>query len=167
MEQKQTLNGLEVVQVRKDAIEARENPKKCNVSRKLNAEWVGGTRARVYSRDKEIFVGGDNDFGAMSVALASLFACEIDLLATVATERWIELEKLSIEGTGDFNYAKYVAGGKGPDPGYQKIQYTLKIKAKNAAREQLEDLAKLCETSSPVGNTFTRTVPISMKLIIE
>lgn len=164
---KETLNGLDIEQVRKDALEARENPEKCAATRKLDAEWVGATRARVYSGDKEIFIGGEKDFGAMSVALASLFACEIDVLATAATERGIELEKLSIEGVGDFNYAKYVAGGNGPDPGYQKIQYNLKIKSKNATREQLRDLAKLCESSSPVGYTFARSVPIQMKLTIE
>jgi uncharacterized OsmC-like protein len=163
----QTLNGLQVDQVRKDALEARESPEKCAVSRKLTAEWVGGTRARVFSGDKEIFVGGENDFGAMSVALASLLACEVDLLATVATERGLELENLSIEGTGDFNYAKYVSGGKGPEPGFRKIEYTLRIKSKNATKTQLQELAKLCETSSPVGDTFSRSVPISMKLQLD
>ncbi|HKW05759.1 MAG TPA: OsmC family protein [Nitrososphaerales archaeon] len=162
-----TLNGLEVEQVRKDAVEARENPENCAVSRKLHAEWVGGTRARVYSGDNEIFIGGEGDFGAMSVALASLLACEIDVLATAATDRRIEIQKLSIEGTGDFNYAKYVAGGKGPDPGYQRVEYTVKIKSRNATMEQLEDLAKLCETSSPVGDTFSRSVPTSLKLKLE
>jgi uncharacterized OsmC-like protein len=163
----ETLNGLEVDQVRRDASEARENPEKCSVTRKLSAEWVGGTRARIYSGEKEIFIGGEGDFGAMTVALASLLACEIDVLATAATDRGIDIEKLSIEGSGDFNYAKYVAGGKGPDPGFQKVEYTLRIKSRNATRDQLGNLAKLCETSSPVGDTFTRSVPITMKLVVE
>jgi uncharacterized OsmC-like protein len=162
-----TLNGLEIDQVRKDALEARQNPEKCRMVRKLSAEWVGGTRARVYSGNKEIFVGGEKDFGAMSVALASLLACEIDLLSTQATARGIEIEKLSIEGTGDFNAARYLSGGMGPNAGFDKIEYTLRIKSKNATREQLEDLVKLCETSSPVGDTFSRSVPISMKLQLD
>jgi len=161
------LNGLEVEQVRKDASEARQNPEKCTMVRKLSAEWAGGTRARVYSEDKEIFVGGEKDFGAMTVALASLLACEIDLIATQATARGIDIERLSIDGTGDFNPARYLDGGVGPNAGYQKIEYTLRIKSKNATREQLEDLVKLCETSSPVGDTFSRSVPISMKLQLD
>ena len=161
------LNGLEVEQVKEDALEASKNPEKCAVTRKLHADWVGGTRARVYSEDKEIFVGGEGDFGAMSVALASLLACEIDVLATAATERGIEFLKLSIEGSGDFNYAKYVVGGKGPDPGFQRTEYTLKMKSKNATKAQLEALAKLCESSSPVRDTFARSVPISMKLQLD
>lgn len=163
----QTLNGLEIEEVKKYALVARETPEKCAFTRRLGADWVGGTRARVYSKDKELFVGGDEDFGAMSVALASLLACEIDLLATQATARGIELEKLSIEGTGDFNAARYLGGGEGPNPGFHKIEYTLRIKSKNATKDQLEDLAKLCETSSPVADSFARSVPIAMKLVLE
>lgn len=161
------LNGIEIEEVRKVASLARQSPEKYAMQRKLTAEWVGGTRAKVYSGDKEIFIGGDGDFGAMSVSLASLLACEVDLLATHATARGIEIEKLSIEGLGDFNLAKYLDGGIGPDPGFQKVEYTVRIKSKNATREQLEDLAELCETSSPVGSTFARSVPISMKLRLD
>ena len=161
------LNELEVESVKNDALMAREDPSKCAMTRRLTAEWVGGNRARVASGEKEIYMGGENDFGAMSVALASLLACEVDLLATQATLRGIELEKLSIEGTGDFNVARYLDGGEGPSPGFQKIEYAVRIKSKNATREQLEELVKLCETSSPVGDTFTRPVPISMRVAIE
>lgn len=161
------LNELDADQVRQDASDAREDPSKCVMVRKLNAQWVGGTRARVFSGEKEIYIGGQKDFGAMSAALASLLACEIDLLATQATVRGIELEKLSIEASGDFNAARYLAGGEGPSPGFQKVEYTLTIRSKNATHQQLQDLAKLCESSSPVGDTFARPVPISMRIVIE
>jgi TusA-related sulfurtransferase/uncharacterized OsmC-like protein len=161
------LNGMEIEEVRKYASLARQNPEKYAAQRKLGAEWVGGTRAKVYSGDKEIFIGGEEDFGAMSVSLASLLACEIDLLATHATARGIEIEKLSIEGTGDYNLAKYLNGGIGPDPGFQRIEFTVRIKSTNATREQLEDLVGLCETSSPVGSTYSRSVPISMKFRLD
>jgi uncharacterized OsmC-like protein len=167
-EKKRMLNQLNVEEVEQDAREARMNPEKCSITRKLEAEWVGGTRSQIHSGNKELFIGVDQDFGAMSVALASLLGCEIDLIATQATVRGIELERLQIEGTGDFNFARYVGGmNSGPSPGYDSVKYTVRIKSKNATEEQLRDLVKLCETSSPVGDTFSRAVHLSMNVVIE
>lgn len=113
-------------------------------------------------------MGGDQDFGAMSVALASLLGCEIDLIATQATVRGIELERLSIGGVGDFNFARYAGGmSGGPSSGYDRVKYVVRIKSKNATEDQLRDLVKLCETSSPVGDTFSRAVHLSMDVVIE
>jgi hypothetical protein len=94
--------------------------------------------------------------------------CEIDLIATQPSVRGIELESLSIEGTGDFNFTKYVGGmSNEPSPGYNNVKYFVRIKSKNATEEQLRDLVMLCETSSPVGDTFSRVVHLSMDVIIE
>lgn len=162
------LNQLDVDELEQNARKARAHPDKCSITRKLEAEWVGGTRSRVLSGNKELFMGGDQDFGAMSVVLASLLGCEIDLITTNATVRGIELERLSIEGSGDFNLARYVGGmGDGPSPGYNNVKYIVRIKSKNATKEQLRDLVKLCETSSPVGDTFSRAVQLSMDVVVE
>jgi uncharacterized OsmC-like protein len=166
--EKKMLNQMNVEEVARYAKVAIENPEKCSVTSKLEADWVGGTRARIRSGDKELFMGGDQDFGAMSVALASLLGCEIDLIATQATLRGIELDRLSIEGSGDFNLARYLGGtGSGPGPGYDNVKYTVKIRSKNATEEQMKELVKLCETSSPVGDTFSRSVRLSLNVVIE
>lgn len=155
-------------EVRDFAAAARANPEKCNRSTTLKAAWVGGQRARVYSDSgREMFVGGDDEFGAMSVALASFLACEVDLVATHAALRGIELEKLSLEGTGDYNNARYVGIDAGRSPGFKEIRYTARIKAKNATEEQLRDLLGVCETASPVGDTLSRRVSLKLEPIIE
>ncbi|MDE1858382.1 MAG: hypothetical protein KGI26_04890, partial [Thaumarchaeota archaeon] len=80
------LNDVKLKELVEYIADKRAHPEKCNVRRTLRAEWVGGTRARVFSDSgKEMFVGGDGDFGAMSVALASFLACELDVIATHAT----------------------------------------------------------------------------------
>lgn len=162
-----TLNLLDADELRNEVLELKRNLTKCKKVRKLTAEWVGGTRARVYSGDKQIFIGGEQDFGAMSVTLASFLACEVDVIATHATLRGIELERLTLEGTGDFNTARYMGVANEPSPGFQKIEYTMRVKAKNATTEQLRELAKLCETASPVGDTLARRVPTTMKILVE
>ncbi|HYB76130.1 MAG TPA: OsmC family protein [Nitrososphaerales archaeon] len=162
------LNGFDVDELSGESRDLAKHKEKCQVSRTLRAEWKGGARARVYSPDgKELFVGGEGEFGAMSVALASLLACEIDVLATNATLRGIELETLTVEGTGEFNYARYMNAAKEPAPGYQGISYTVRIKSKKASKEQLAELTRLCETASPVGDTFSRRVPLKLDVIVE
>lgn len=162
------LNALDVEELRKEVAELKANPEKCRIVRNVKAEWIGGTRARVHVGDqRQLFVGGEGDFGAMTVALGSLLACEVDVIATHATLRGIELEKLEIEGTGQFNYGRYMGAAEEPDPGYQQVEYVVRIKAKNASREQIQELVKLCETASPVGDTYARSVPMTFKSIIE
>lgn len=51
----------------------------------LTAEWAGGSRSRVFSRfGKQLFIGGDGEFGAMGVTLASFLARELDQIVNHA-----------------------------------------------------------------------------------
>jgi uncharacterized OsmC-like protein len=162
------LNQIDVTELANDVEQLKRDPAKCHRTRKLRAEWVGGTRAIVHNAERQLHIGGDADFGGdMSVTLAGFLACEVDVIATHATLRGIELENLTIEGTGDFNIARYMGVGQEPSPGYQKIQYTFRIRAKNATPEQLRDLVKLCETASPVGDTLERNVELTLKTEVE
>ena len=146
----------------------KSNPEKCQASRKLTAEWAGGTRARVYTpKGIELYIGGKGELGAMSATLASFLACEVDLLATRATMERIELEKLTVEGNGFFSLARYYGVAKKPSPGFKRVEYTIKIKAKNATPRQLKRLTRLCETDSPVGDTLKRKVPVELKVVVE
>ena len=145
----------------------KEKPSSCKMIQNLTAEWVGGYRARIYSEDREIYLGGEDDFSPMSVTLASLLACEIDVIAQYATLRGIELEKVTIEGLGEFNVARFMNVADNPSPGFQKIKYKVKIKARNASPEQLRDLVALCEEVSPVGDTLSKPVPITLEFEVE
>ncbi|OLS20066.1 MAG: hypothetical protein HeimC3_42040 [Candidatus Heimdallarchaeota archaeon LC_3] len=161
------VNGID----KEKLVEAVENlkrtPENTIRKKKLTAEWVGGYRAKVYSGDTEVFIGGDKDFGGMSMAQASHLGCMIDVIATHATLRGIELEKLTIESEGEFDMGKYLGVPNKPDPGFQNIECTINIKVKNASTEELEELLNFSKTVSPVGNTLKSQVPINMKYVFE
>ena len=163
----QTLNAMDVRALKEEVEELKEHPEKCRIDRTLVAEWVGGTRARIGGRNKELFIGGENDFGAMSVTLAAFLACELDVIVTHATLRGIELERLTIEGSGLFDRSRYMGVALEPSSGFQKVRYTVRIKAKNATKQQLTDLVRLCETHSPVGDSLARAVPLELKVEVE
>lgn len=163
-----SLNGLDLGKLEGQVAALRENPDRCKDERTFTAEWVGGTRAKVSYGDAELYIGGGaGEFGAMSATTASFLACEIDLLATRATLSGIELEKLTLEGSMKFDLSRYMGVADHPGPGMQGLGYTVRIKGKNATREQVEELVKLCETSSPVGETLTRKVPVHLDYVIE
>ena len=162
------LNGISVKELEGDIAGLKSNPEKCQVSRQLTAEWVGGTRARVHTpKGVELYIGGKGELGAMSATLASFLACEVDLLATRATMEGIELEKLTVEGKGFFDLGRYYGVAKKPSPGFKRVEYTIRIKAKNATPRQLKRLTRLCETASPVGDTLKRKVPVELKVVVE
>jgi len=87
----------------------------------------------------------------LGVALGSLLACEVDVIATHATLRGLEPEKRDVEGTGEFNYGRYAVrinseeSLQGADPGP-------------------------CETLGDGlsrGDTQPRSVSMTLKAIIE
>jgi uncharacterized OsmC-like protein len=162
------LNGISVDELANDIADLKISPEKCQASRRLTAEWVGGTRARVHTRNGvELYIGGKGELGAMSATLASLLACEVDLLATRATMKGIELEKITVEGEGSFDLGRYYGVTKKPSPGFKRVEYTVRIKAKSATPRQVKQLTQLCETASPVGDTLRRGVPVKLKVVVE
>lgn len=161
------INRMDVEELHHEVSMLKEKPEMCNVAPKLTAEWVGGTRARVAGRNQALHIGGPEDFSAMSVALASSLACELDVIVTHATLRGIELERLMVEGTGRFNLARYMGVADEPGPGYESVDYTVRIKAKNATPDQVRDLVSLCETLSPVGDTLMRPGNVTLHTVVE
>jgi len=65
----------------------------------------------------------------LGVDLGRLLACEVDVIATHATLRGPNWRKLEIEGTGEFNYGRYVVAAEEKDPGYQEVEYVVRIKS--------------------------------------
>lgn len=159
----ETLNQIDVAELRKEVEGYSADPESCKIKRRLTAQWVGGTRSHIAGTGRELYIGGDQDFGAMSVTLASLLACEVDVIATRATLLGIEIESLAVDGVGDFNLGKYMGVADEPSPGFSAVELTVRIKARNATPDQLEALVKLCAESSPVGDSFGRAVPLNVR----
>jgi len=126
------------------------------------ATWVGGEQAYVRwaSGANPISIGGENEPSAMSVILGALAACDVDLIANRAALLGVELEQLSVTATGHFNVRRYL-GLDGHDPGYDRITYSVRIKAPNATDQQLGALREACERDSPVADTLRRSVEFS------
>jgi uncharacterized OsmC-like protein len=98
----------------------------------------------------------------MRMLLMSMAACDVDVIASRASLRGIEIESLSVEATGHFNVQRYLGLDVPVRPGYERIAYTVRLKTRGATPAQLEELRVACEADSPVGDTLKRQVEITL-----
>ena len=129
----------------------------------LVGHWIGGSRSRVEFKDKVLNVGGPGNFDAMQLLLASLIACDVDLIAVHAAFLGLKIENLSIEVTGHFNLQAYLGLPGVSGSGYDKVAYTVRLSVPGATPEQVAYLRERCERSSPVGDTLARAIPVQLQ----
>ncbi len=157
------LNGINVSEFREHVESCRRNPSEAERNPTLVAKWVGGTRAEVAFGERPFHMGGDDDPSAMRVLLASLAACDVEVVATHASLMGLRLEGLEIEAAGHFNIRRLL-GLEGPGPGYDRIEYTVRLRAPEATEEQVARLRAMCERASPVGDSLAKSIPLNVKL---
>ena len=140
-----------------DAGQARSDPR-------VTARWLGGDASRVECGPAGVEIGGEGNLNPMQALLASLAACEVDVIATHAAVIGLRIEELELEAAGHFDLRSYLGVENAPGSGYQEVTYRARIRAPEATPEQLAYLRKRCQLSSPVGDTLERRVPVTIGL---
>jgi uncharacterized OsmC-like protein len=158
----EVLNGINVAEMREYIEECRRNPAAADRNPTVLAKWMGGARAQVTFGSTVVHLGGDDDPSAMRMLLATLAACDVEVVATHAALLGLKLEALEIEASGHFNVRRLL-GLEGPAPGYDRMGYTVHIRAPDITPDQLARLKELCERGSPVGDTLARAVPTALE----
>lgn len=158
------INGVDVdrmkqmqEQVKKDSTVADREPK-------MTAHWLGGSASRIEFGDVSSYIGGDGNLNAMQTLLAALAACDVDLVAMHAALIGLPIDKLSIEISGHFNTQAYFGVENAPGSGYDRIAYTVHLKAPKATPQQIKYLKERCERSSPVGDSLGKPIPLTLKI---
>jgi uncharacterized OsmC-like protein len=159
-----TINGVDVEKTKETIDRLRNDPSLADRQPVINAKWEGsGSLTTIKLDDKTLQIGGDN-LNAMQTLLASLAACDIDLIATHAALEGIKIDELSIEATGHFNSRAYYGVEGAPGPGYQDIEYAVSINAPGITPDQIKYLEKVCEKSSPVGDSLSKSIPLKLNI---
>lgn len=162
----QKINGVDVDELRAyiDAVDA--DASRADRHPVVVGRWVGGTRAEVTSPlgGPPVYMGGDDDPSAMGMLLRTLTACDIEVIVNRVALMAIEIMDLTIEARGYFNVKHYLGLETDNDPGYQWIDYTIKLKtSQQLSPEQLEVIRRACD-QSPVAVTLQRSVPVTLTL---
>jgi uncharacterized OsmC-like protein len=159
------LNGIDVDQMRDYVASVERDATVADRDPVVVARWAGGDRAEVAfaSGEAPVFMGGDGEPSAMKMVLASLAACDVDLVANRAALLGVEIESLTVEATGHFNVRRYLGLDAPSGPGYDRIDYTVRLKTTGGTPGELAELRHACEQASPVGDTLKRHVAISLR----
>jgi len=160
------LNGVDLEEARAYVATVVEDPSKADRDPAVIARWVGGDRTEVSFASGVsgvLHVGGTGEPSAMKLVLAALTACDVDLVANRAALLGVEIEELSVAASGHFNVGRYFGLESPQGPGYQRIAYSVRLKARAATSEQLAELRRACERDSPVGDTLREGVTLSFE----
>lgn len=157
------INGINVTKMLEFKAMVAHDPTKAERNPALVAHWVGGSRSRVTLKDKVVHIGGDDELNPMQMLLATLAACDVDVVAMHASLLGLKIESLSVEATGHFGAQSYLGLDGAPGSGYDAIAYTVRLSVPGATPEQIAHLRKRCERSSPVGDSLARAIPLKLE----
>lgn len=94
MSQIAEINGVNVAEMLEYKNHCEQDPTRADRNPVLVAHWVGGSRSRVEFEDKVVHLGGDDDLNPMQMLLATLAACDVDLVAMHASFLGLKIESL-------------------------------------------------------------------------
>jgi uncharacterized OsmC-like protein len=160
------INGVNVDELRSyidsveaDATQADRHPV-------VVGRWVGGTRAEVTSSlgGPPVYMGGDDDPSAMGMLLRTLTACDIEVIVNRTALIGVQIEDLTIEARGYFNVKRYLGLETESDPGYQWIDYTIRLQTTPTLTADQAEMIRLACAHSPVSVTLERHVPVTLTL---
>lgn len=161
------MNGYNVRSVRGHIDRVRANPELAERNPVVTGYWLGKSEARIEGEGFTLRTGGKNQPSSMKALLATLAGCDIEVIALNATLLGIKLESLTIEARGYFNVERLYGIEAGPPPGYDRITYAIRLKAPGATHDQLARLREAVERASPVGDSLSRAIPMTMEFQAE
>src|SRR3989344_3564945 len=158
------INGVDVDKIKQLQDQVKKDPAAADREPKMEAHWLGGSATRIEFGDVSFYIGGDGNLNAMQTLLASLAACDIDLVAMNAALISLPIDELWMEVSGHFNTQAYYGVENAPGPGYDRIAYTVHLKAPKATPEQIKYLKERCERSSPIGDSLSKSIPLKLQI---
>jgi uncharacterized OsmC-like protein len=161
------IHGVDVDKMKQDKQDIIKNSTLADRRPTVEATWQGGNLAEVKLGELTTHIGGDNNLTAMQTLLASLAACEVDIIAAHAALADIKLDELTVEATGQFNRSAYFGIEGAPSPAYSRIDYIVRLKAPGITQQQIEMLKEVCENFSPVGDSLSKSIPLHVKIETE
>ena len=114
--------------------------------------------------EPDVLLGKDAGPNAVELALAALGFCYSTGFVYNAAARGYDLEELTFELEGDLDLRNFVGLPEGPRPGFTEIRVTTRARAKNASAQELEELCRYVQDTSPVRDILANPVPVKTSI---
>jgi uncharacterized OsmC-like protein len=176
------MNGVNVPELLKVVDAVKANPTIAQFRFRLNNEWLEGGHNRstlnefygagqqhqrpsaflIHADEPVVLLGHDLAPNPAEYLLTALAACVTSSLVYHAAARGIKIEGIESQVEGDVDVRGFLGLDKNVRNGFQNIRMTLAIRA-DVTDEQLEELAGLGTGFSPVFDTVSNGVPVTVR----
>lgn len=179
-----TINGIDVPRLVETIDAIRDDPTLATFSFRASSSWQDGTynigrigrfthagredESRVASfvlhgDEPPVLLGANKGPNAVELLLQALAFCYAVGFVANASARGIEITQMEYDIEGDIDVAAFL-GLEGPRPGLSRIRATGRVSSPNATAEQLEELCRDVQQTSPVRDTLANAVPVETRL---
>jgi uncharacterized OsmC-like protein len=176
-------NGVNVDELFNTIDSVKKSPVIAKFRFRANNQWIDGGHNRTTIRDfygiqkdhrheatfkldadePPLLLGTGKGPNPVEYLLTALAACVTTSLVYHAAAKGIMLKSVESRLEGDIDLQGFLGISKDVRKGYQEIRIYFKIDA-DVPEEQLEELVKLGPTYSPVFDSVTKGVPVSVQL---
>nr|ANY58132.1 Osmotically inducible protein [uncultured bacterium] len=147
-----------------------QDPSKARFSFSAKTSWKGGAATETVARDRviaadepEAFGGGDTAADPVELVLAALTSCVSIGLVTQAAKRGVDFEDFEMEVVGDMDLRGYLGLDDEVRPGYEKLEYVVRVKT-DAPESLVAEMLAAAERTSPMFDTIRNGVAVSSRL---
>jgi uncharacterized OsmC-like protein len=176
------INGVNVTDLMQTMDAVKADPTVAKFRFRLNNEWLEGGHNRstlnefygagqphqrnksfvVHADEPTVLLGRDLAPNPAEYLLTALAACVTSALVYHAAARGIKIDGIESQIEGDVDVRGFLGLDENVRRGFQNIRMTLAIHA-NVTDEQLEELAGLGTGFSPVFDSVSNGVPITVR----
>jgi uncharacterized OsmC-like protein len=184
METNNTVNGVNVDELFGTIDAVKKSPVIARFKFRANNQWINGGHNRTTIKNffgtqqdhehKEPFVldadepplllGKDLGPNPVEYALTALAACVTTSIVYHAAAKGVTIRSMESRLEGDIDLQGFLGLKDDVPRGYKEIRMYVDIDA-DAPLEKLEEIVQLGPTYSPVFDTITRPVPVSVQLM--
>jgi uncharacterized OsmC-like protein len=176
------INGVNVTEMMQTIDAVKANPTVAKFRFRLQNEWFDGGHNRsavngfsgagqelqrptsflLHADEPLVLLGRDQAPNPAEYLLTALAACVTTSLVYHAAARGIKIEEIESQVEGDIDLHGFLGLDETVRNGFQNIRMTLAIHA-DVSDEQLEELAALGPGFSPMFDSVTKGVPVTVR----
>jgi uncharacterized OsmC-like protein len=176
------INGVNVIELVQTIEAVKASPEVAKFRFRLHNEWLDGSHNRstvngfqgatqelqrsksflIHADEPTVLLGRDQAPNPAEYLLGALAACVTTSLVYHAAARGIQIDEVESKFEGDIDLHGFLGLDKNVRNGFQNIRMTLAIRA-DVSDEELDELAGLGPRFSPVLDSVTNGVPVTVR----